>query len=178
MSYSLSVKINDYISVDTEGNIYSRGKLLTQRIDGNSQYLRVKVSINGKRKKYLVHRLVAMAFIPNPNNYKCVNHKDGNKLNNNVSNLEWCSYSYNLKHAYNTNLRKIPKGVTNPASKLTMEQVKEIRNNYVKGKHSEFNTYGLAKRYNVSPSCILKIVKDITYTDKLFEEGGINNYGM
>lgn len=74
-------------------------------------YLKPTVSSNGykqvtlytkdrKRSKYLVHRLVAEYFIPNPHNYSCVNHKDENKLNNNSDNLEWCTYSYN--NAYGT----------------------------------------------------------------------------
>lgn len=53
-----------------------------------------------KRKNFLVHRLVAIAFIPNPNNYKEINHIDEDKLNNNVTNLEWCTRAYNM--AYGT----------------------------------------------------------------------------
>lgn len=52
------------------------------------------------RHKLLVHKIVAKAFVPNPNNYECVNHKDENPLNNNADNLEWCTYSYN--NAYGT----------------------------------------------------------------------------
>lgn len=55
------------------------------------QFLRKK----GKNKTLLIHRLVAENFIPNPNNYSCVNHIDENKSNNNVLNLEWCNYEYN-----------------------------------------------------------------------------------
>ena len=58
-------------------------------------YTYVVLAKNGKNKTFLVHRLVAEAFIPNPNNLKCVNHKDENKQNDCADNLEWCTYSYN-----------------------------------------------------------------------------------
>ena len=62
-------------------------------------YLAIDLYKDKKRKKYLVHRLIAETFIPNPNNYPCVNHKDGNKLNNDINNLEWCTQQYNMKEA-------------------------------------------------------------------------------
>lgn len=65
---------------------------LARRTDG---YLKVGLSKNNITKQFVVHRLVAEAFIPNPNNLEMVNHKDENKSNNNVDNLEWCSRSYN-----------------------------------------------------------------------------------
>lgn len=67
-------------------------------------YLRVELNNNGKKKKYLVHRLVAQTFLDNPNNYPCINHKDENKNNNIVSNLEWCDYLYN--NLYNNKNKK------------------------------------------------------------------------
>jgi hypothetical protein len=62
-------------------------------------YLNVVLCKNSEKKNKGVHRLVALAFIPNPNNYPCVNHIDTNKANNNVENLEWCTHSQNTQHA-------------------------------------------------------------------------------
>ena len=72
----------------------------------NSGYLKVCLYKNDKMKNKLVHRLVAETFIPNPNNLPFVNHKDGNKQNNKVDNLEWCTQSENMKHAYKNGLTK------------------------------------------------------------------------
>lgn len=82
-----------------------KGRILKQT-KGSTKYYNVNLSKNGKIKLKRVHRLVAEAFISNPNNYPCINHKDGNKLNNNVENLEWCSYSYNNKEAYRIGLKQ------------------------------------------------------------------------
>ena len=61
-------------------------------------YLRIRLSKNGKSKQYFVHRLVAEAFIPNPNNYEQVNHKNELKYDNRVENLEWCDRKYNINY--------------------------------------------------------------------------------
>lgn len=76
-----------------------KGKLLN--LCKSKQYNRVSL---GDNKFYLVHRFVALAFIPNPNNYPFINHIDGNKKNNYVENLEWCTAEQNNKHAWNTGL--------------------------------------------------------------------------
>lgn len=77
-------------------------KILTNCFDGN--YYHVTLFKNNKRHILLVHRLVAMAFIPNNENKRTVNHIDGNKLNNNVNNLEWATHSENNKHAFKIGL--------------------------------------------------------------------------
>ena len=69
-------------------------------------YFRVCLGGLEKRKFYKIHRLVALAFIPNPNNYNQINHIDGNKTNNHVDNLEWCTAKQNTAHARATGLRK------------------------------------------------------------------------
>lgn len=87
-----------------DGNIYQLKPMKT--IHG---YLQVALYNHGIKTVWKVHRLVAITFIDNPNNYPCVNHKDENRLNNCVDNLEWCSYKYNneyhdrhKKYAYKT----------------------------------------------------------------------------
>lgn len=67
-------------------------------------YKEVTLSKNGKFKTILLHRLIALHFVPNPENYRCVNHKNGIKADNRLENLEWCSASQNTKHAYINNL--------------------------------------------------------------------------
>jgi len=83
-------------------------------------YLAVNLYINGNVKNPSIHRLVAIAFIPNPLNKPCVNHIDGNKLNNKLSNLEWCTYSENELHSIHVLGKKKSigiKGEKNPLSK-------------------------------------------------------------
>jgi hypothetical protein len=92
----------DYFVSDT-GDIFSnKTECVKKRIFGldNAGYRNVCLSSKGKVITFLVHRIVANAFIPNPENKPCVNHKDGNKSNNDISNLEWCTYSENEKHSY------------------------------------------------------------------------------
>lgn len=90
--------------VSNFGNVKnSKGKLLS--LDKTKKgYLRVDLTSEGKKKHFKVHRLVAGAFIPNPNNLPQVNHKDTNKSNNHVDNLEWSNNQLNMAHAFVNNL--------------------------------------------------------------------------
>ena len=74
-------------------------------IDSSSQYETIMLYKNGSRTRFLIHRLVASAFIPNPNNYPVVNHIDEDKSNNRVDNLEWCTQQYNVN--YGTGLDRL-----------------------------------------------------------------------
>jgi hypothetical protein len=98
--------------ISSTGEVYSikAKRLLKPRLN-NRGYLCVELWVNYQRKAAKVHRLVAETFVENPNNFKEVNHKDGNKLNNSANNLEWCSRSQNVKHAYAIGLRFARKGV-------------------------------------------------------------------
>ena len=88
-----------------EVNIQVVEKLLTGQIN-SCGYKVFGLTKNNKYKVNSLHRIVALAFIPNPNNYDTVNHKDGNKLNNSIDNLEWCTQRENVIHAWRTGLSK------------------------------------------------------------------------
>lgn len=91
---SLTRKVKTFNGVRT-----SKGQLL-KPLKTNRGYYRVDLRQNQTNKYVAIHRLVAEAFVPNPNNYHIVNHKDSNQTNNNADNLEWCTQSYNVKYAY------------------------------------------------------------------------------
>ena len=80
------------------GTIFKKDRIVKPLKKSNG-YLQVRLSKNGNQKKYYVHRLVAQTFIPNPDNLPQVNHKDYDKTNNCVSNLEWCDNSYNMRYS-------------------------------------------------------------------------------
>lgn len=94
------VRSLDHYASNGYTDILYKGKILTAWLDSRKYYLMVTM----KNKNYLIHRLVAQAFIPNPDNLPEVNHKDGNKANNCVDNLEWCTSKQNKEHAYKTGL--------------------------------------------------------------------------
>lgn len=79
-------------------NFHRSGKPKILKLQKNNGYCSVGLTLNGITKHYLVHRLVGCAFIPNPDNLPQINHKDENKTNNVVDNLEWCTQTYNLHY--------------------------------------------------------------------------------
>lgn len=112
----------------------------------------------GRRgQSYQVHRLVALAFIPNPKNKPCINHKNGIKTDNRIENLEWCTAKENIHHAEKAGLTRHPRGVENGRAKLTVENVHEIRSRYNPACHVSIIRL-LAKRYDVSYQMISYVV--------------------
>lgn len=94
--------------------------------DNGSGYLITTLFDGEKYKNYYIHRLVAMAYLPNPNNLPCVNHKDENKTNNNVNNLEWCTYKYNNNYGNHTAKMiktRQEKGFTIPQTAIEVEMI-------------------------------------------------------
>jgi uncharacterized protein YerC len=84
--------------------VYRRNKTTIRKLPISNNYYRLLLCKNGKYESFYIHRLIADAFIPNPKNKKYVNHKDGNKLNNDISNLEWVTSAENSHHAWATGL--------------------------------------------------------------------------
>lgn len=92
-----------------DGRVYSYYRKRFLIGDNIGGYIQYTLYINNEAKRYKAHRLVAMLFIPNPNNYPVVNHIDGNKQNNTIANLEWCTQYHNNKHARDTGLNNVSK---------------------------------------------------------------------
>jgi len=132
------------------------GKFLNPYLRKNG-YLQIGIRLNGVRYFFLIHRLVAIHFIPNPKNKKEVNHKNSNRQDNNVINLEWCTHLENCEHAsIEGNLLK---GESNNQSKLSNIEVKEIKKLFKNSKAYS----GIGKKYNVDRKTIRLILTNQTW---------------
>lgn len=118
-------------------------------------YSAIHLSKNGERRDFTIHRLVALAFIPNPENLPQVNHKDGDKLDNRVDSLEWCSAQYNVQHSFDNGLQKVPCGTDRPFFKMSDEKVREVRKRYAT---EGISLVKLAKDYDICPQTLHSII--------------------
>lgn len=121
-------------------------------------YLQVDLKIDGKRYIRCIHRLVADAFIENPEKKDQVNHKDGNKLNNSVDNLEWVTCKENIRHAWGNHLNGPLKGEKHGNHILTDDAVRYIRENY-KPRDKKNGMNALARKFGVSTYPIYRVLK-------------------
>ena len=151
-----------------------RIKSLAGKIDGNRGVRNYDKILGGTKEFYgykvvslckngykniKVHRLVAEAFIPNPLGLPEINHKDCNKTNNHINNLEWVTHRQNTKHAMDNNLFKRRFGEDNKKAILSNFDAMIIREFYRMGKKQS----EISKLYNISPMTVHKIVRNITY---------------
>jgi len=154
------------------GEVKRGGHLLKpMRANQRTTHQRVILTKEGKRKQYLVHRLVAQAFIPNPDKLPFINHKDCNPENNHASNLEWCSAKQNSIHAYQNGRWTPPnqQGAKNANSKLTEKDVIEIRKLHGEVK----NCAEIARRFSVNPKTINMIVRGTRWQNIKEHQHGI-----
>lgn len=134
-----------------------KNKTILKNGKSKKNYAQISLSENGKKTCKKIHRLVAQAFIPNPENKPEINHKDGVKANNHVDNLEWCTNQENIDHAIKNGLRGglFVSGSKHFKALFCEEEVLEIRDKY---KNFEYSQKELAERYRVSKSAISSII--------------------
>ncbi len=154
------IKESDEYLVSSYGNVKSlkfNREIILKNLLTDTGYYAVNIWVNGKNLRRKVHRLVAQAFLENDNNKKTVNHIDGNKLNNHVSNLEWSTYSENHKHAYKIGLKKpsVRCGEDHHSSLFKNSDILFIREIY---SDKLMNQYELASLFGCSQGDISNIV--------------------
>lgn len=165
LSIKSVVGYEGYYNITSEGRVYSlygnRNKLLSCKVNTN-EYPRIALSKDGIEKKHSIHRLVATAFIPNPENKPCVNHKNGIKTDYRIENLEWVTYKENLTHAQESNLMNYDKvrGENHTNSILTNKDVLEIKSMLKNG----IGGSKIARIYGVAPQIICNIKKGRRWT--------------
>ena len=134
--YTGYYQISNYGRVRSLSRIDARGHTRNGKImritPGKRGYAQIQLCKDGEKVKFYIHRLVATMFIPNPDNLPCVNHKDENKTNNNVENLEWCTQEYNVKYG-TSRKRTAEKLVGKPLSDEHKQRISEMK----KGKKNQ-----------------------------------------
>lgn len=151
---------NGYLETSNKGNVRNSKtqRILKTCVNKTTGYRYVAVRPEGRGGKCFnlkVSRLIAKTWLDCEDYSLCVNHKDGIKTNDEICNLEWCTYSENLQHAFDTGLRKGRKG---PIALLESE-IDEIKSAYIPGDR-QHGTRALARKYSVTHNTIRKAIKD------------------
>ena len=151
--------------ISSNGELFSKhsSRILKKYINKKG-YCILATRISGINKTFRLHRVVAEAFIDNPEGKPVVNHIDGCKHNNHVSNLEWCTHSENNIHALETGLASVDHllKLNKLNRKLRDDEIRAIRDSY-KPFDREFGSRALAREYGVAKSTILSIVNRERY---------------
>jgi len=160
------VGYEDLFLVSSSGEIFSkRTKKILKQHNTKAGYLCLSTRIGGRKGKCVllrVHRLVAEAFLSNPEDKPFVNHKNGRKDDNNFLNLEWVTSQENAQHAWDFELNTKLFGENNPNSKLTSEQILFAKTNS-KEKGGTYSYRKLGKLFNVKHTTISKAVRGESY---------------
>lgn len=155
--------VRGFLNCDKAGNIYVKRKgewrKLKARVHKKSGRVYLNITFMGKTKSILVNRVVALKFLPNPEGKLEVNHIDGNKENNALSNLEWANRSEQERHAFAQGL-KSTRGSQNSNAKLSSTEVVEMRRRYMAGE----GFTELASAFDVSISTVRGIIKGSTWS--------------
>jgi DNA-directed RNA polymerase specialized sigma54-like protein len=147
---------NYYVSEN--GDIFRNGKKLKPNI--KKGYCNICLYYGGVKNSHSIHRIVAETYLPNPNNLPEVDHKDTNKLNNSIYNLEWVTTEENKTRAIINGLYR--KGINHQQALLTKDMLEYIKNNY-KPNDRKFGGMALSRKFNVSHSTISRVINNKTY---------------
>lgn len=153
-------KVLSYLNKNGKSVSYKlaqREKVIKTRHDG---YKSVNLWKGKKGRNFLIHRPIALAFIPNPHNKPHINHKDGNPSNNAIDNLEWCTHQENMQHAHDTGLNKARKGNDSPIKKAIIQS--DLNGKIIK----RWECIRVAAReLNIKHYCIVNVCagRDFTY---------------
>ncbi|AKQ08561.1 HNH endonuclease [Bacillus phage PBC2] len=154
------VECGDNYEISNMGRLKSLTRNVIMKCQVSDRgYLKAKLYHQQKTKTVRIHRLVALAFIPNLENLPEVNHCDGDKLNNKSDNLEWSTRASNVQHSFDTGLNPT-KGEGSRHAKITEEDVRKIREMYDTGKYTQRD---LAKIFGINHSAIGCITRGETW---------------
>lgn len=164
------IKNYEGYKITKSGKIYSLKTNRFLKFDYSTEYPRVRLYNKAKQDfdTLLVHRLVAIQFIPNPRNLPYINHKDCNKKNPSMYNLEWCTAQYNINYAYQHG--QMGTEESNPNSKLTQEEVYNI---YKLNEQDGKSYKEIANIYNISANTVSDIIRGKRWTKTYKEYHGV-----